>query len=327
MAELPVIDVSALFGSDPRLRSRAASQIGSACRSHGFFYALGHGIDVRLIDNLDTTSREFFALPESEKLEIAMKHGGRAWRGYFPLGGELTSGKPDWKEGIYFGSELGADDPRVRDGLPLHGANLFPSRPKELRRAVAEYISAATDAAHAIASGLALSLGLDGDYFQRHYTADPTILFRIFHYPPSPGVFGIWGVGEHTDYGFLTLLAQDNAGGLEVKSPDGWIDVPPLAGTIVCNIGDMLDRLTGGFYKSTLHRVRNTSGKGRLSYPFFFDPGFDAQIVPLPQSVIVDDRQTRWDNSSVHAFSGTYGEYLLSKVSKVFPELKRSALN
>jgi isopenicillin N synthase-like dioxygenase len=257
-----------------------------------------------------------------------MKHGGRAWRGYFPVGGELTSGKPDLKEGIYFGTELGTDDVRVQRGVPLHGANLFPAQPRELRRAVLDYMSACTRTAHAIAEGIALSLDLDADYFRRHYTADPTILFRIFHYPDTPSGFDGWGVGEHTDYGFLTLLAQDDAGGLQVKTAQGWIDAPPIPGTLICNIGDMLDRLTGGMYKSTPHRARNTSGRGRLSFPFFFDPGFDAEIQPLPQAAFAaDDRDSRWDRTSVHEFRGTYGDYLLGKVSKVFPELGEAVIS
>jgi isopenicillin N synthase-like dioxygenase len=325
---LRVIDVSALFADDAAGHRDVSAQIGSACRRYGFFYALGHGIDSGLIANLDALSRTFFAQSETEKLEIAMRFGGRAWRGYFPLGGELTSGHPDWKEGIYFGEELGADDPRVQSGLPLHGPNLFPSRPKELRQAVTEYMAATTRTAHALAFGLALSLGLDGHYFRNRYTADPTILFRIFHYPPPPSGFAGWGVGEHTDYGFLTLLAQDDAGGLEVKVAGDWIDAPPVPGALVCNIGDMLDRLTGGLYKSTPHRARNATGRGRISFPFFFDPGFQTEIEPLPERahLAVDDHQTRWDRTNVHNFRGTYGDYLLSKVSSVFPQLQRDVL-
>jgi isopenicillin N synthase-like dioxygenase len=149
------------------------------------------------------------------------------------------------------------------------------------------------------------------------------MLFRIFHYPPS-GSAENWGVGEHTDYGLLTLLAQDDNGGLEVKTPEGWIDAPPIPGALVCNIGDMLDRLTGGAYKSTPHRVKNTSGRSRLSFPFFFDPGFEARIVPQPGQAARDDSGERWDKANVHDFAGTYGDYLLSKVSKVFPDLARS---
>jgi isopenicillin N synthase-like dioxygenase len=181
----------------------------------------------------------------------------------------------------------------------------------------------ATRAAHAIMEGIALSLGLDAQYFRRTYTAQPTLLFRIFEYPP--GDSDDWGVGEHTDYGLLTLLAQDANGGLQVRTPNGWIEAPPIPGTLVCNIGDMLDRLTGGAYRSTPHRVRNTSGKSRLSFPFFFDPGWHAEIVPLPAHASArDDSGDRWDRANVHAFSGAYGEYLMAKVSKVFPELARN---
>jgi isopenicillin N synthase-like dioxygenase len=109
---------------------------------------------------------------------------------------------------------------------------------------------------------------------------------------------------------------------LQVKTPNGWIDAPPIEGALVVNIGDMLDRLTGGLYRSTPHRVRNVSGKSRLSFPFFFDPGWDAEIVPLPAHAnATDDSRERWDRANVHAWSGTYGEYLLGKVSKVFPDL------
>ena len=325
MQGLPIIDVAPLFGSDDRQRRTVADAIGRACRDNGFFYATGHNVDAK---PLEAAAREFFALDEAEKMRIAMAHGGRAWRGYFPVGGELTSGKPDRKEGIYFGSELASTDPRVRAAMPLHGANQFPARPTALRQAVLDYLAANTRAAHAIMEGIALSLELEAEYFRVHYTSDPTILFRIFHYPPDvPGSLQ-WGVGEHTDYGLLTLLAQDETGGLQVKSPTGWTEAPPIAGTLVCNIGDMLDRLTGGLYRSTPHRAKNLSAHGRLSFPFFFDPGFAAEIVPLPQHAarIQDDRETRWDKESVHDFSGTYGDYLLGKVGKVFPDLKRDVI-
>jgi isopenicillin N synthase-like dioxygenase len=256
-------------------------------------------------------------------MNIAMARGGRAWRGYFPVGGELTSGRPDRKQGLDFGEELGADDPRVAAGLPLHGANQFPDDVPELKPAVRTFRREATRASHAIMEGVAASLGLDAQYFRRTYTAQPTLLFRVFEYPA--GDDEIWGVGEHTDYGLLTLLAQDENGGLQVKTPNGWIDAPPIPGALVVNIGDMLDRLTGGAYRSTPHRVRNVSGRSRLSFPFFFDPGWNAEIVPLPAAAQpCDDSSERWDRANVHAFAGTYGDYLTSKVAKVFPELARS---
>ena len=250
-----------------------AEQIQVACRERGFFYVTGHGVPGGLLDELADASTEFFALPAADKLEIAMERGGRAWRGFFPVGAELTSGQPDLKEGLYFGAELPGDDPRVLAGLPLHGRNLFPRQVPRLRPLVLAYLDALTSVGQAVLAGVAQSLGLDAGYFATGYTADPTILFRIFHYPPSLPQASGWGVGEHTDYGLVTLLAQDDSGGLQVAAPGGWIDAPPIPGTLVCNIGDMLDRLTGGWYRSTPHRVRNLSGHGRLSFPFFLDPG------------------------------------------------------
>jgi isopenicillin N synthase-like dioxygenase len=320
---LPIINVAPLLEPQGEARARVATEIGRACRDLGFFYATNHAISPQTLGQLNDASRRFFALPEARKMEIAMAKGGRAWRGYFPLGGELTSGKPDRKQGLYFGEELGAHDTRVAADWPLHGANQFPEDVPELRPAVLAFMREAETTAHAIMEGVAISLGLDANYFRAHYTQRPTMLFRIFEYPASPPDDESWGVGEHTDYGLLTLLAQDEHGGLQVRTPNGWIEAPPIENALVCNIGDMLDRLTGGAYKSTPHRVRNVSGKSRLSFPFFFDPAFDAAIVPLPDTQARDDSTERWDRANVHAWSGTYGDYLLGKVSKVFPDLAR----
>ena len=321
---LPIIDVGAFL--EKRAGAAATARaIEKACREFGFFYATGHGVGGQTVHALKEASARFFALPETSKSEIAIARGGRAWRGYFPVGEELTSGVPDLKEGLYFGEDLDASDPRVIAGWPLHGANLFPEDVPELAVAVRTFMAEAERAAHAIVACIALSLGLDVGYFHNRYTSRPTLLFRIFHYPPSAANDARWGVGEHTDYGLLTLLAQDDAGGLQVKTAHGWLEAPPIPETLVCNIGDMLDRLTGGYYRSTPHRVRNTSGRERYSFPFFFDPAFDAEIEPLPvrASLTKDDSATRWDKSNVHSFSGSYGDYLLGKVAKVFPNLAR----
>jgi isopenicillin N synthase-like dioxygenase len=326
---LPVIDVGPLLASGQAAATAAvAGEIQAACRDRGFFYVTGHGVPAGLLAELADASAEFFALPLADKLEIAMEHGGRAWRGYFPVGAELTSGQPDLKEGLYFGAELPEDHPRVLAGIPLHGSNLFPRQVPRLRPLVLAYLDALTSAGQAVLAGVALSLGLDASYFAAGYTADPTILFRIFHYPPSRPHDEGWGVGEHTDYGLVTLLAQDDSGGLQVAAPEGWIDAPPVPGTLVCNIGDMLDRLTGGWYRSTPHRVRNLSGHGRLSFPFFLDPGFAAEVPPLPdRAAAADGGGRRWDGQDLRAFTGSYGDYLLGKVSKVFPQLSRDALD
>ena len=259
-----------------------------------------------------------------------MSLGGRAWRGYFPVGGELTSGKPDLKEGIYFGAELEDDHPLVMAGTPLHGPNLFPADMPPFRETVLAYMAALTTLGHSLMAGIALSLGLEESYFFDRYTSEPLILFRIFNYPPHPpntAAESNLGVGEHTDYGLLTILRQDMSGGLEIKIKSRWVAAPPIPNSFVCNIGDMLDRMTGGRYLSTPHRVRNLAGHNRLSFPFFFDPNFSAEVRPIEiDAKANDNKEERWDRASVHEFNGTYGDYLLSKVSKVFPELRRKVL-
>jgi isopenicillin N synthase-like dioxygenase len=333
-SSLPLIDVAPLVASAAG-RDAVAAQIGTACRAHGFFYVTGHGVDAALVRRLETLSQRFFALPEDTKMRWRMALGGRAWRGYFPLGGELTSGRPDWKEGLYLGTELPATHPLVQAKTPVHGPNLFPDLPDlaDFRATVLAYMAAVTRLGHRLMEGIALSLGLPAAYFAERYTADPLILFRLFNYPSQPVPEGLdvqWGVGEHTDYGLLTVLHQDHIGGLAVHTPGGWIDAPPIAGSFVCNIGDMLDRMTGGLYKSTPHRVkRNTSGHDRLSFPLFFDPNFEARvqrIEGLAGAEALDDSAARWDRANVHAFSGRYGDYLLAKVSKVFPQLRDEVL-
>jgi isopenicillin N synthase-like dioxygenase len=267
-----------------------------------------------------------------------MPLAGSAWRGWFGVGDELTSGVPDRKEGLYIGEQLPATDPRVVAQTPLHGANLYPKHPADLGACADEWFVAMQKLGAALMRGVALGLQMPADWFEKNIAREPTCLFRIFHYPPidvanvpKDGI-SEWGVAEHTDYGLLTILAQDDCGGLQVRMPaahdsansnDTWLDVPAEPDIFVVNIGDMLDRLTFGRYRSTPHRVRNASGRERMSYPFFIDPSWDAVVEPLPLDGTppADDATRRWDNTSVQAWTGTYGDYLTAKVSKVFPAL------
>lgn len=321
MIALPVIDIAPLRTMDDAAAvERVAAAIGAASAEFGFFYAEGHGIADALFERLEAASQCFFALPEAEKAVIAMAKGGPAWRGWFPLGGELTSGRPDRKEGLYLGEELGPDDARVAAGWPLHGANLWPETLPGLRGAVEDYLTAAVAAAEALMRGMALALGLAADHFETGLTRRPTLLFRIFHYPPD-GAADEQGVGEHSDYGLLTLLGQDAHGGLEVRAANGeWIAVPPRGRALVVNIGDMFERLTRGRFRSAPHRVINASGRERLSWPLFYDPDFAASVDPLPIPATTR-LLPRWDGVDVHDAGGTYGDYLIGKVGKVFPDL------
>jgi len=129
-------------------------------------------------------------------------------------------------------------------------------------------------------------------------------------------------VREHTDYGLVTVLAHDGTDGLEVHTPDGWVGAPTEPERFIVNVGDMLERLTGGRYRSTPHRVRNTSAHDRYSFPLFLDPSWDVEVVPLPlDPMSAGPGRTRWDGDDPLAWTGTYGEYLTSRVAKVFPAL------
>jgi isopenicillin N synthase-like dioxygenase len=325
--DIPIINIGALL-SETEDRREVAARIGEACRDCGFFYVINHGVDEHLQLRLEEASQQFFAQNLEAKLEISMSRGGRAWRGYFPVGGELTSGKPDLKEGIYFGAELSEDHPLVKAGTPLHGPNLFPVNMPQLRELTLEYMEAMTRLGHRLMAGISLSLGLEESCFAERYTDDPLVLFRIFNYPaPLPDFENesSLGVGEHTDYGLLTILRQDMSGGLQIKTKAHWVDALPIPNSFVCNVGDMLDRLTAGRYLSAPHRVRNPAGHNRLSFAFFFDPNFNAEVRPVADAIVTDQKD-RWDGANVHEFRGTYGDYLIGKVSRVFPELRRNFL-
>ena len=313
MKLLPIIDPA---------DSDAAGRIDLACREVGFF-AVPLPAELRARrDHLITLAAEFFALPEAEKAMVSMQVGGTAWRGWFPLEGELTSGVPDRKEGYYFGSEL-PPDPR-----PMHGQNIWPTRPAGFEQAVMSWMAAIESLGQQLLSLMAVGLGRTPDFFLDGLTAAPTQLFRIFRYPPHPdGDTSTWGVGEHTDYGLLTLLVTDGTPGLEVNVQGEWIDAPADADLVICNLGDMLDRLTGGRYRSTPHRVRNHAGTDRYSLPFFLDPGWDASVAPLEfEDTWTPSAQAhaRWDRQNLTHIAGTYGEWLGAKVAKVFPDLARN---
>ncbi|MEA3185860.1 MAG: hypothetical protein QOJ74_2337 [Ilumatobacteraceae bacterium] len=312
---MPIIDIAS---------ATASNQIDAACREFGFFAISNHGVSDALRRDLIATSIQFFGGDASAKELVSLAHGGSAWRGWFPLGGELTSGVADLKEGYYFGREL------PPDRRPMHGPNIWPRDPATLRLLVTEWMQMMEPLAQRVLSLMAEGLGLSRDFFRSGLTADPTPLFRIFRYPPHPpDGAGRWGVAEHSDYGLLTLLAHDGKAGLEVKVGETWMEAPSDPALIICNLGDMLDRLTDGRYRSTPHRARNDADEDRYSLPFFLDPGWDAVIETIDLDdgwIAPTDADRRWDRANLRELSGTYGDWLTAKVSKVFPDLA-SVLN
>ena len=313
---LPVIDIAS---------TRAPAEIDPACREFGFFAIRNHGVSDELREAVLRVAIEFFAHSDEQKAHVALAHGGPAWRGWFPLGGELTSGVPDLKEGYYFGREMPADH------RPMHGPNIWPSEPALLRPLITQWMDTMEPLAQRVLSLMARGLRLGPDFFRNSLTADPTPLFRIFRYPPHPpDSADRWGVAEHSDYGLLTLLAHDGRAGLQVKVGDEWIDAPHDPHLIICNLGDMLDRLTDGRYRSTPHRARNNSTSDRYSLPFFLDPGWDAVIeaIDLDDDWMTPvDADQRWDRANLRDLDGTYGDWLTAKVSKVFPDLAQAVID
>ncbi|MFN4271826.1 MAG: isopenicillin N synthase family dioxygenase [Aliihoeflea sp.] len=283
---LPVVDVTGLSSSDPEKRRAVGQALRQACLDKGFFYCAGHGIPTGLIDAVFAETRAFFDLPLETK-ELVAKEKSFCNRGYETLGGQtLQAGaKPDLKEGYYIGLELPEDDPRVMARKFNHGPNQWPQDLPGFRPAMRAYHAAMLDLAERLMRGLALSLDLEENHFDG-FVRDPLAILRLLHYPPHPPQAGSdeLGAGAHTDFGGLTLLLQDEVGGLQVfdNASQGWIAAQPIPGTFVINLGDMIARWTNDRYRSTLHRVINASGRERYSIPFFFtgNPDFEVSCIP-----------------------------------------------
>lgn len=331
---LPIIDMSHIL--DKNTPHKAIRKIiEKSFEDIGFAYIKNHGVSHELINELFSISKKFFSKEDQEKSEIDMKKSGLSWRGYFPLGGELTSGIPDQKEGIYFGENHDSKHPGVINNWPFHGENIWPQGDEFDRfpTIVSQYLQELTELGHNLMEAFAISLDLPRNYFRERFNS-PTILFRIFNYPRHSWseTENQWGVREHTDMGFLTILKQDNSGGLQAKLKSGqWIDVPPIADTFVINIGDMLEYWTHGIYRATPHRVKNQGDGDRLSLPFFFDPSWTSTLEPIDKKHLGDRHsnsyEKRWDGLKIMELSSeqSYGDFVWGKVKQVFPNLPKKS--
>jgi isopenicillin N synthase-like dioxygenase len=285
-ASLPIIDISGLSSSKLADRKAVAAELRAACLDKGFFYITNHGVSERLIDDVFNEAAAFFALPVEEKAAVD-KAKSKANRGYEPLWGQtLEAGAPpDLKEGYYIGPEHRPDDPRVLAGMFNHGPNQWPAQRPNFQPVMEAYRDVMIALAGRMMRGLALSLDVAEDYFA-HYCIDANSLVRLLHYPPQPANAkpGQKGAGAHSDFGGITLLRQDNVGGLQVwdQASDGWIHADPVSGTYVVNLGDMIARWTNDRYRSTVHRVVNTSGKQRYSVPFFYTGNYAHKVECIP---------------------------------------------
>lgn len=287
-SDIPVIDIAPLAGRNRAAAKSTGEALCHAFETVGFAYVSGHGISDSIVDAAFMQSEAFFSSPLDDKRSQAIND---AHRGYIPLretqlvdSGLGRSALPNLSESFFV---LYDADP---DGVgPLHdgflaGPNQWPPWLPDFESAVRAYMAATEIVCRRLLSGFALGLGLPAEGFNRQFTTATTYL-RMLHYPPHPEDADAdqFGQGPHTDFGAVTLLAQDSAGGLEVRRRDGtWIDAQPLPGTFVVNVGDLFPVWTGGRFVSTPHRVINRSGRNRLSIAYFFDPSLDSVVECLP---------------------------------------------
>ena len=282
---IPVVDMSAP-------RKEAAWEIHKACRETGFFYIANHGVPGPVIAGQFEWSRRFFALPREQKLAIHMKKSP-ATAGYDPMGEQATDSQdpnsekapPDLKENFQCGVELPDEHPFARRRIRGYGHNQWPAALPGFREHTLAYQRALREAGDKVLGAIALSLELPEDFFAPFYDM-PRTNTRMLHYPPHPAnaQANQLGAGAHTDWGGITLLAQDMLGGLEVRTTDGtWIQATPIADTLVVNLGDLMQRWSNDLYRSTMHRVKNNhSQRERYSIAFFYTPRPDAVIECLP---------------------------------------------
>jgi isopenicillin N synthase-like dioxygenase len=308
--EIPIVDIGALVARDSAGSAAAGAAMREASERIGFFYVAGHGVPEALTASVFTTAAAFFALPEEAKTEVAVNRRHRGWIGQ---GGAKMYGtaRADLKESFVWGLDLPESDPEVAAGTPLMGPNQWPQQMPALRTALYGWYEAVLRAGHAILRGLALSLGRDAGFFEPYF-ARPLARGSAIWYPPQPPDLGReqFGVAPHTDYGGLTLLAQDMTGGLQVKGTSrDWVMAQPMPGTFVVNIGDLMHRWTNGRFRSNPHRVVNTSGRARQSAAVFFDPSFHAMIDP--RDLLDDPGQAAYPPIAC-------GEWVVGKFDKAF---------
>jgi isopenicillin N synthase-like dioxygenase len=307
MDAIPTIDLTGL-GSNPE---GVVAAIRRAYTEVGFAYLVGHRIPAAMIDAAFRQSRRFHALPLEDKLALRVND---QHRGYLPFADStiVTSSiqkatRPNRSESLMLMHEISPAGPtRVDD--PFAGPNQWPAL-EGFREAMVAYEAAVRGVALLLVDLFELVLDLPPGTLQQHFRS-PTTFLRLLHYPPQEpdGPDDEFGSNPHTDYGFMTLLAQDSSGGLQVRAPDGgiWLDVPPRAGAFVLNVGDVGARWSNDRLRSTPHRVINRTGRDRYSIPYFFDPAAGASTAPLAACLAPGD--------APHYPDVTYGAYVLAKL-------------
>ncbi len=320
-ATLPVLDLSRL-DAGPVAAAGFRADLRAATHDVGFFYLTGTGVPPELEARLHRAARDFFALPEADKLAIENVNSPH-FRGYTRIGGERTQGRVDWREQIDIGPERAALDPETSpDYARLIGPNLWPEAQPELREVVSEWHDHLSGVARKLLRAWALALGAEESYFDEHF-GEPSTLIKIVRYPGKDDPTPQQGVGAHKDSGVLTLLwVEPGKGGLQVQRDGEWVDAPAVPGAFVVNIGELLEYATQGYLIATNHRVISpTYPEDRISVPFFFNPALDARlpIIELPAELAAEARGVTQDPTNpIHAL---YGENALKSRLRAHPDV------
>jgi len=298
---LPEIDLAPFMAAP---QSGAAlelvARLRAACHGPGFCYLVGHGVPAELDAAVMRIARKFFALPEGERLALAIARSPH-FRGYTVLGGERTKGISDWREQL----DVGPEEPAalVKRGDPpwrrLRGPNQWPASLPEMQTIVLEWMRAMDRVGLAVLRALALGLGQPLEHFDSVVLPRGDPHLKIIRYPAQQREADTGqGVGMHHDSGLVSFVLQDDVGGLQVELDGSLVDATPKPGTYVMNLGEMLQAATNGYLRATKHRVQSPpSGRERLSVAYFFHPRLDAVFAPiaLPSKLAA---QTRSDQNA-----------------------------
>ncbi|MGI5455724.1 isopenicillin N synthase family dioxygenase [Streptomyces sp. CA-249302] len=283
-AQLPIIDLSAA-DRGPQARALLHAQLHAAAHDVGFFQLVGHGVSQGETQRLVRAMHAFFRLPEAERLALDNVNSPH-FRGYTRTGDERTGGSRDWRDQLDIGAERPARTPGP--GEPaywwLEGPNQWPDGLPELRTAALGWMDRLSAVAQRLLHELLTAIGAPADFYDPVFGAHAHPHLKLVRYPGSASDGADQGVGAHKDYGFLTLLLQDQVGGLQVERGDRLFhDVPPVDGAFVVNLGELLEVATNGYLLATNHRVVSPRGATeRFSVPFFYNPRLDARVAPLP---------------------------------------------
>ena len=321
---IPTIDLSPLMDSSKKGLTKVAHEIENAYKKYGFAYLINHNIPEDLFNDTFNAAKKFHALPLHEKMAIKQND---CFRGYVPLNASTlkvstlgSAKKPNQLDAFVmaFDPDITSDD--YKNGIYLNGDNQFPKNLPYFKDTMLRYRDCMLDLANRLLKPFSIALRMPEDYLFQFFSP-PTYFLRLQHYPEQAKTIAddLFGIAPHTDYGFFTILAQNDIEGLDVlDESNNWTRVPFIKNSLILNAGDMLRRMSNDTFKSTKHRVINRSGKERYSIPFFFEPNMRSNIHVAPSCISID-------NPEKHK-PIIYGEYLMDRIQGNYNLGKRASV-